>query len=216
MKLIYFITLGLLLTSCDFNTDKHNDVEKQREFNVVVDELLRFKFSDISIVQAETRPIFKTNPNQIDKSDSLDSITPPPPPPPPGMIIYSKEVFESLVENNFLTSKDANYMYNEIDSTLILKLNQENSWYTLISRKKLSTFFDTNVDPDSGYVLLKKTYGSSDFIKISTPLFNENLTKLILSVDYHCGGLCGQGYFFVMAKENDKWRIVETFGTWES
>jgi len=47
-------------------------------------------------------------------------------------------------------------------------------------------------------------------------IFNESLTKLILAVDYQCGPEYGEGYIFVLKKENGKWSIINELGTWVS
>lgn len=201
--------IGLILTfhfmSCDSNSNPDSD-QQQMEFNTVIDMFLRLKFEDVKIVKSETLPIFSKNPSySITISDTLEVI-----PPPPGMILYSKDFFNSLVNDNKLSSSDAVFMANQIDSTIILDLEINNGYNLLISKNNFSTI----IDSDS--IELADNYDTNRYLEISSPLFNKDMTKLIFSVDYYCGTLCGHGYIFVLNKVNDKWRIIETIYRWQS
>ena len=69
---------------------------------------------------------------------------------------------------------------------------------------------------DLMYDELERIYGSSEFLMISTPIFDSTYTKAIISVDLHCGSLCGQGNEFILEKQRGIWRIITVYYTWES
>jgi len=203
---LLIIIIGFCFTSCDFQTKDTSDIQR-KEFNKVVEMLLRFKFEDVVIVRTETHPIFSTNPSiPITISDTVVLI----PPPPPGMIIYSKEFFNSLVNDNKLNSSDAVFMASHIDSTNVFDLEITTEYNRLVSKNNLGNI----VYNDS--IAIADNFDTSNYLEISSPLFNNDLSKLIFSVDYYCGALCGQGYIFVFSKLNDNWRIVKTIYTWQS
>ena len=203
--IILIIIIGFCFTSCDFQIKDTSDIQRI-EFNKVVDMFLRFKYEDDVIVQTETQPIFSTNPsNPITISDTVLI-----PPPPPGMIIYSKEFFNSLINDNKLDSIDAVFMASHIDSSIVFDLEIKNGFNRLVSVYNLSNI----VDNDS--IAIADNYNTSSYLEMSSPLFNEDMSKLIFSVNYYCGALCGFGDIFLLTKINGEWRIIETICRWMS
>lgn len=208
MKLSIFILTILFISSCFDDTKKtHNTKE---EFTQIVDEILRFRFSEASVVQDVTMPILKMEDFQLVGKDSV-ILTPPPPTLPR---VYM-EFFDLLVEMNLLDSMDAKNIYLNIDTTKTIFLEADQLSKPLISKKALDSLFNVH-GTDEAYDLLGKKYGTSCFIKIGTPLFNLKFSKLILAVDIYCGGTNGGGYILVLKKTNEKWKIIGEFGTWVS
>jgi hypothetical protein len=204
-QIILIIIIGFCFTSCDFQT-KHNSDIQWKEFNKAVDMLLKSKFDDVVIIRTETNPIFSTNPSKPITISNTVLI----PPPPPEMIIYSKEFFNSLVNENKLNSDDAVFMASHIDSTIIIDLEIKNNFNRLIARDKLNKI----VGNDS--VAIADNYDTNSYLEISSPLFNEDMSKLIISVDFYCGDLCGGGDLFILTKINGEWKILETICRWMS
>ena len=211
MKPIYLIIIGFLLTSSNMKT-KDNDSAEQREFYIAVNELLKMKFTDIAVVRLETKPIRKSVSQTIKDLDSLDIILPPP---PIDYIVYSKDFFNSLVDNYTLDSVDAFFIYNNIDSTTIYDIDTKNINLPTIRKDKLDSFFISN-DAQKGYDSIEEIYGSSGLVTFSTPLFNNVRTKMIISVNYQCGGECGEGHIFILSKQNNNWTIIQDIIKWVS
>ncbi len=211
MRITSIMLVLIFLISCNQKLKNVKDDNDQNDFNQVVDNIVRYKLNSVSVVQTETVPIFKEVPFDSAYMEIHGNI---PPPPPPGLINYSKHFFNAMVERELIDSLDANYMYSNIDSSLTINIDSSLISKTLLSKSFLDSIFE--IDFDSAYTYLQNKYGTGCYINVGTPVFNYSKTRLILAVDYHCGPLYGQGYIFILKKENDKWTIIEEFGTWVS
>ncbi|MCL3780958.1 hypothetical protein EMN47_11245 [Prolixibacteraceae bacterium JC049] len=210
MRWISKFLMITLLISC-FTESKNKQIDNnQNEFNQIVDKIVRYKLNRVSVVQIETMPICKLIPIDSSYMNSHDY----PPPPPPDLINYSKDFFSTMIERNLIDSIDANYMYSIIDSSLVIKIDSSLISKPTLTKQYLGSLF--NKDIDYAYDYLEKRFGASCFIRVGTPVFNKARTKLILAINYYCGPLDGQGYIFILKKENNKWMIIEELGTWES
>ena len=198
------------MVSCSPDSKKVRTDTTQNEFNLTVDEIAQNRLDKVSVVQLESMPIYKTIPIDSSYTDSNGY----PPPPPPDLIDYSKDFFSAMIERKLIDSIDANYMYSSIDSSLVIVIDSNVISKPTLSKRDLDSLFEQDID--LAYEYLDKRYGTSCFIKVGTPIFNQSYTKLILAVDYFCGPLNGQGYIFILKKENNKWMIIEEMGTWES
>ncbi len=54
------------------------------------------------------------------------------------------------------------------------------------------------------------------FIRVSTPIFNKTMDRVVLSFDYYCSYLYGEGLVFVLEKMKNKWCIIDESGRWVS
>ncbi len=210
MRIISKILTIILLISCTPESKNKQLDNNQKDFNQIVDEIVRYKLNRVSVVQIETMPIYRTIPIDSSYMDTHDY----PPPPPPDLNYYSKDFFSSMIERNLIDSMDADYMYSNIDSSLILNIDSNLISKPTLTKQYLDSLFDKDID--NAYDFIEKRFGTSCFIRVGTPIFNKTKTRLILAVDYYCGPLYGQGYIFILKNENDKWMIIEELGTWES
>ncbi len=48
------------------------------------------------------------------------------------------------------------------------------------------------------------------------PILTHDGQKAFVSLDHICGGLCGQGWYFILKKIKGKWKVVRYGGTWEA
>ncbi len=207
MRIFKLTILIIILISCNVETKGQSSVNIRTEFSQIVDEIIRYKLNKASVVQIETMPVFKSVPIDTNSRGI-------PAPPPPDLIDYSKHFFNAMIEREILTTIDADYMYSSIDSSLIMKVDPKFISKSTLNKKTLDDLFKK--DYDYAYEYLTDHFGTSCFIKVGTPIFNKAHTRLILAVDYYCGPLNGQGYIFILKKENAKWMIIEELGTWES
>jgi len=46
------------------------------------------------------------------------------------------------------------------------------------------------------------------------PVLSQDGKKAFVALDYFCGGLCGQGYDFILEKVNGKWKVIKCDYTW--
>ncbi len=209
-KYLLIITILLAFNSC--NRPERPKVEFNNEFYSVMNDIIRFRLNDAKSIEIETLPVYRTYwGSMTPPSDTLV----PPPPPPQGFISYSKLMFDRQLRLNNLDSLDATFMYNSIDTTKIIILDSTKLIIPTISRLEFNKIFDVD-DLDSAYEKLCEKYGSSCFIQVSTPIFNSDYTKMIISISYMCGPLWGYGSVLVLEKKHGKWRVIDDFETWVS
>ncbi len=205
MKHLFIFSIIILTISCT------NKPKKQDDIYVIIDELLRYELYDADLVILEFNKVNKNNIITINSTgDTLYES-----PPSPAYVQYDNHFFKYLNKKGFLTSNEADYMYMQIDSFKDIALDSSKIEKQYIRNSKLQQLFN-KIGTDSGYKYLEKTYKAQSFIRFSTPLFSENGNKLLLTVDFHCGGLCGGGDTYLFEKKNDKWRIIYKNTNWIS
>ncbi|WP_462280712.1 hypothetical protein [Salinivirga cyanobacteriivorans] len=205
MKHLVIITILLLAFSCT-NSTKKKDVTNAELFHEIIEKVILQKFTDIAFIIEETRIIKKEYKVRLDSSKI-------PPPPPPYLKVISKDFLHVLVERNCISIDDVDFMHNAIDETTNFNIDSTLVSVPVIPREKLSQF---GADFDEIYDNIYKEYGKESYVKFSFPIFNESRDRLIFFMDYHCGPLCGQGYTFVLSKEESGWQIIQELGGWES
>ena len=197
-----------LLISCSSRMKNRPQDSNQKEISQIVDEIVRYRLNRVSVVQTMTMPVFKTHPIYPDYIDTNDY---PPPPVPPDMVYLTEDFFLGLKERELIDSMDYKYMYSSIDSSIVFKLDSTKITKATLPKQYLDSLFENTED---AYDHLYNKFGTSCFIRVGTPIFNQTKTRLILAIDYYCGFLYGQGYIFILKKYNDKWLIIEELETW--
>jgi hypothetical protein len=204
--LIYSIGLLMIISACHF--EKNSRIERtNRELNEIVDEFLRFRFSDANLVQIETKKVYNSFNTNINDS-SVDV-------PSPELVIFHKELFKLLTKRNLIDITDANYMYGSIDSTVTINIDSTKITKSVLAREKIELLMRKN-GLDTTFHYFYKKYGSSCFIKVSTPIFNKEFTKALIAVDYYCGPLNGAGYNILLENIRGKWSIIFEYSKWVS
>ena len=206
------ITLTILTTFIGSSCNENLNQEKlfYTEFYSAVNYHIQSKFDDTSSIFYTTIPACKAYLYNL--SHSADTI-PPPPPYPGAMCIYSSNL-DQLVSDKILDSLEAKYMYASIDSSFIFFLDTNQMSLPIISKPEFNQLF--NSDKNGGYQKLKEKYGSSCFLKVTTPIFNADFTKMIISVSDLCGPKWGGGFVFVLQKKNGKWNLIYEEARWIS
>lgn len=207
MRITFLILLTVSLISCNSETKNIKIEFNQKELNQIVDEIILNRFEKVSLIQIETKPIYKSISTDTSDKNSSDQ-------PPPVSIVYSKSFFETMIEKELLDKTDANFMYSNIDSSKIYYLDSTIISKPTVSKNYLDSLFSN--DLDYAYNYLRKRFATSCFLRIGTPTFNQTLTKMILSIDYYCRPEYGEGYIFVLKKVNGKWTIINELRPWIS
>jgi hypothetical protein len=214
MKGLYYILTTLVIIACKGERTADNNTPYFNEFYYVLNYIVISKFSGVTLIVDETTPVYRNmfGAYSIPKSDK-DT---PPPPPPPGIIYYDENTFDYLIYSGQLDSSEAKFMYNSIDSTITFKIDSSKVNLRLIPQNKLVEIFkNKSIDGFEKYNRLEKLFGAKCFIIISTPIFNSDLTKIILSIDYHCSPPDGVEYRFILEKRNNTWIMLNDEEIWE-
>jgi hypothetical protein len=212
IKFLLFIVGLWLLTSCNNHQKNINERLYYSEFYSTVNDLISSQLKDVSAIAYKTMPVIK--PFQIPAIKIVDSIASYDPP-PFGVIQYNwLSVYPLAIKRN-LNSKDVDFMYNSIDPSKIIQIDSNRVIKPVITEAIYTELFqDSGISV--GYNRLKRKYGSSCYISVSTPIFNSDFSKVIISINYSCGPLWGNGYEFILEKKKGKWEMIEKSITWES
>lgn len=84
----------------------------------------------------------------------------------------------------------------------------ENLIFDNNSKNKINYF-----NPDKFF---SKYSNSSGYISVSQIGFNKKKDIAILYGDRWCGGKCGEGWWFILKKINNKWKIIKSYELWIS
>lgn len=111
-----------------------------------------------------------------------------------------------------LSTADIDYMYQQSLYSPRFELKKEK----LKTEKHLITpdtcdIFDKN---KNYWHNIRQQFGS--FCSISLPLFSKDRKTVLIGYLYSCGGLCGDGGYYVFRKENEIWTLVSILEEWVS
>lgn len=88
--------------------------------------------------------------------------------------------------------------------------------YLLITRKDFDSLFHQGEIEGGWNRFYKKYPGSSGVIGFSNEGFNSQMDQALVSTSRGCGGLCGAGYYVLLAKEQGVWKVQSKVMTWVS
>lgn len=95
-----------------------------------------------------------------------------------------------------------NYAKNLGKDTLIPKQQYGDLKGALFDSKRLNSFVWAN-----------KT---SKYISLSKPIFSDDFKYVMVEINYICFGLCGEGYTYVLKKQNNDWILYKKILRWIS
>jgi hypothetical protein len=205
LVIIWFL---ILLVSCSRKKNSDNEEKYYNEFYSVLNEIVKDKYPDIKLIVNKTKSVFRTPyGNYPVPMGSIDS---PPPPPPPGIVFYNVFTFMGFVDGNQLDSIDAHFMYQSIDSTKSILLDSTKINLYLIPESKIIEIFKTNLwDLEKAHKEIERIYGSKCFLEVSTPIFNSNFSKVLLTLESNCDSVIEeQNNCFILEKKDGKWKQV--------
>ena len=88
--------------------------------------------------------------------------------------------------------------------------------YTLVSAKDVEALFPKG-ELDRAWTRFYSKYpNSSGLITFSNVGFNAEMNQALVSTGRGCGGLCGEGYYVLLAKEKGVWYVKSKIMTWVS
>jgi hypothetical protein len=88
--------------------------------------------------------------------------------------------------------------------------------YTLVRAKDLEPFFPEG-ELDRAWTRFYAKYpNSSGVISFSNVAFSVEMNQALVSTGRRCGGLCGAGYYVLLAKENGEWKVKSKTMIWVS
>ena len=104
---------------------------------------------------------------------------------------------------------------NKQPQTLTRSFNLKSD-YLLLESKDFDAFFnDTNVR-DNWRSFYRKYPNSPGYITVSRVGFDSTGTHALLYFEIKCGGLCADGSYQLLTKENGAWKVTKEISFWAS
>jgi len=108
-------------------------------------------------------------------------------------------------EDDLLPKTETSYI---LDRRLLLRVK-----YLLLSKEKVDALFKQ--DLNKGWEAYWKEYPkATGLLTLSRVGFNRDRTRAFVYASSGCGSLCGYGYYFVLEKSGDDWKIKEEKKLW--
>jgi hypothetical protein len=201
-KLIFYILL--IFVAFRVNAQYYNDPELYS----IIHELLKTEYKDIGLVAVELHKPNVLKAYFIDTNGDTVEMDPPPPPPvsAPIYFFYSKIMFLNMYNDGQLDSIEAENMFQRLDSLQNYELDPSQIIQKTFHFQTINNAFKSR-GFQKGYHYMDKKYSKIGFLKLSTPVFNIDRDKVLISISaFKNGSWIAVTYLF--RKFNNKWNIV--------
>jgi hypothetical protein len=122
--------------------------------------------------------------------------------------------FKAMPELSSETLEDFHY---QIKHCRILSRNFELPLkYVLVNNKKLEALFPSGGLGDGWNRFYARYPHSTGIIGLSNVGFNREMNQALVYTSRSCGGLCGAGFYVLLAKEQGSWKVQRQVNTWVS
>lgn len=94
---------------------------------------------------------------------------------------------------------------------------QDSTGYLNQVRRRDTVFIPIQINKKYNVANHRKIERAEQFLSKYTfhlPILSQDGKKAFVALDYYCGGLCGQGYEFILEKINGKWKVLKCDYTW--
>ena len=99
---------------------------------------------------------------------------------------------------------------NKLDLPISTKLK-----LIFAKNSEIDSIFDKNLE-DAWKNFPAKYSGAKSLVSLSLPAIDTETDTALVYAGVRCGGLCGQGYIFLLAKLKGKWAVVHMHNVWIS
>lgn len=200
----------VLLVSCQYHGIDQNRDAYINEFYLVLNDLGRNELVNDSVILCRTKPVYKTiyGNHYFSKDKPV-----PPPPPEPGIISFHRDMFNTLFSQSILDAFDIEFMYQSVDSTQIILIDSSKVNLIVVS-ESISEKFDNSSTRYGVFNEIERKHGTPGFIVASTPVFNNDFTKVILAINFHHSSVSGFGRIYVLEKRSGEWKVIHEIETW--
>jgi hypothetical protein len=196
---IISILIIFLLFSCK-QKESVNEIKTEKE---LVTELELYEVINFML------PAIKSN-NQMNSNYVTEDVM---------MKIVSKEnnYLELDKMDSLFTKNDAEFIKKQLKGIDKFKLKQKLMLdKIIIPSDTLSKFQNNKINSLGFWENYRQKYGNKGFHTISLPLFSLDKKTVIITIGFHCGGLCGGGATEIYKKINGKWTLIKTLNNWVS
>lgn len=183
-----------LLILCLWSCTPNNPIKD--DYSEIISLLLKTELAEIDLVILDTEPVsiseFTPEHNKITR---------------PYLELYSRA--------GIIKQKDINYILEQADSLKTNILDSTAFTIKTMTRDRINCLFSVNgIDSTLNY--LHNEYNVSEIGSFSTPLFSKDNSVIIFWAKTWRNPLSAQGYIFIFRKDHNKWKMIESGGTFES
>lgn len=144
------------------------------------------------------------------------------------LIVKDRSSVNSLVISNQTSAYDVKYLSSTTFKQSLQNMKQK---YTYINEELLLDYEAKQTRPfklypnfnlpveyiliDANKLEKSEGYESRSMIRLSKVGFNKEKNQALIYIEFFCG-MCGFGNYVILEKENDIWKIRQSFGGWLS
>ena len=89
--------------------------------------------------------------------------------------------------------------------------------YSIIEAAETESYFDRKKGNRDGWkVFYERHPNAAGYWQFSRPAYNASADEALVYVSHSCGWLCGTGHLYLLAKENDQWKVKNRVMLWIS
>ena len=114
---------------------------------------------------------------------------------------------------SFIPFKIKGYTFFSSKDSLYLLEQNSNPEKLAIEKKLINKLNNTTIEKIK---IRRKNKQRSRFYEMTIPVFSVDRQSAYVELDYHCGGLCGDGQVIFLKKINGKWKIIVQWQSWIS
>jgi hypothetical protein len=185
-KLIYLFFI--LLSSCYQNRDT------KRIYTDLINDLLKSDLKHNDLLILDTKPV------------KLDSF--------PDNNVITLEYLEFYSQKGFLKKEDINHILNQVKSSDSFRLDSTKFTIKTMTKDKIGNIFQSmGFDSAMSYLHDHKIFQIGSF---STPLFTIDKSVVIFWAEEWINPLNAHGHIFIYKKEKNKWKLIQSGGTFKS
>ncbi|HLP11177.1 MAG TPA: hypothetical protein VK177_04535 [Flavobacteriales bacterium] len=132
---------------------------------------------------------------------------------PPNEFKYIKKDSSSFAEfYSFENDSCAEIALNDLD----FKNLNKGIKYHFLANYKIGSYFQEEIKTNKWVNFRKKEKVDFGIVRFSTIYYSKNGKYACLNLSHSCDSLCGQGVFYTLYFDGQKWVIFDSYTTWVS
>jgi hypothetical protein len=163
-------------------------------------------FKDVSVVLGETIPLAHAELDVAQKITPYDTV-----------YMTIENDYDRWVKRHIKNSDEANFMILSIEPLKKIIIDSALIHKPVLSvEEHIELFQNDKYGYGGGYGVIHEKYGKGYYVNFSTPVFNEDSTKVLLTAGMMLAHLNGFGLMIILEKINNTWQVIYKKETWIS
>ena len=166
------------------------------DYSEIISFLLKTEFEKVDLLILDTEPV------------SISEST-------PEHNKITRPYLELYARKGFIKHEDINHILEHADSLKTTMLDSAAFTIKTMTRDRIDGLFSVH-GIDSTLDYLHNQYNIQEIGSFSTPLFSKDKSVIIFWAKTWRNPLSAHGYIFIFRKDHNKWKMIESGGTFES